>query len=72
MLVLTRIRSRRDYIPYGPFLVMGAVFALFWGAPLVKDYIESHRTVETTHVLPVQRSPAPPLFWKDEDTQLPS
>jgi leader peptidase (prepilin peptidase)/N-methyltransferase len=33
-LVLTRIRSRRDYIPHGPFLALGAMTALFWGEEL--------------------------------------
>jgi len=31
LLVLTRTRSTRDYIPYGPFLVIGGVFTLLWG-----------------------------------------
>ncbi len=30
-LLATRLRSRRDYIPHGPFLAIGAVTALFWG-----------------------------------------
>jgi prepilin signal peptidase PulO-like enzyme (type II secretory pathway) len=30
-LVLTRIRTMKDYIPHGPFLALGAVVALFWG-----------------------------------------
>jgi len=29
VLVITRIRGLRDYIPHGPFLALGAVFALF-------------------------------------------
>jgi leader peptidase (prepilin peptidase) / N-methyltransferase len=29
ILVVTRIRGLRDYIPHGPFLALGAVFALF-------------------------------------------
>jgi leader peptidase (prepilin peptidase)/N-methyltransferase len=69
LLVLTRIRSRRDYIPYGPFLVIGAVFALFWGAPLVKDYIDSHSTAESTHVQPLQGNPTPPPFWEEVSAQ---
>jgi leader peptidase (prepilin peptidase)/N-methyltransferase len=40
LLVLTKIRSRRDYIPYGPFLVLGGVFALFWGQPIMDDYLD--------------------------------
>jgi leader peptidase (prepilin peptidase)/N-methyltransferase len=33
-LVVTRIRSLNDYIPYGPFLVAGGVVTLLWGFPL--------------------------------------
>jgi len=29
ILVVTRVRGLRDYIPHGPFLALGAVFALF-------------------------------------------
>ena len=32
VLVLTRIRGLRDYVPHGPFLALGAVFALFAAA----------------------------------------
>jgi len=31
LLLVTRIRKLRDPIPYGPFLVAGAVVALLWG-----------------------------------------
>lgn len=31
LLLLLRLKSRRDYIPHGPFLALGAVIALFWG-----------------------------------------
>lgn len=30
-LVLTGVRTMKDYIPHGPFLAIGAVVALFWG-----------------------------------------
>lgn len=33
-LVVTRLRSRKDHIPHGPFLALGAVVALFFGAEL--------------------------------------
>jgi prepilin signal peptidase PulO-like enzyme (type II secretory pathway) len=33
-LLISRRRSRRDYIPHGPFLALGAVIGLFWGADL--------------------------------------
>ena len=29
LLVVTRIRGLRDYVPHGPFLALGAVFAMF-------------------------------------------
>ena len=32
MLLLLRIKSRRDYIPYAPFMVLGTAVALFWQA----------------------------------------
>lgn len=38
ILVLTRLRSRRDYIPHGPFLALGAIVALFWGDALWDAY----------------------------------
>jgi prepilin signal peptidase PulO-like enzyme (type II secretory pathway) len=34
LLLATRLRSRRDYIPHGPFLALGAIVALFWGHDL--------------------------------------
>ena len=30
--------SRRDYMPDGPYLAMGAVIALFWGGRLMLQY----------------------------------
>lgn len=38
LLLLTRKRTRRDYIPHGPFLAFGAVVALFWGMDLWDAY----------------------------------
>ncbi len=32
VLVVTRIRGLRDYVPHGPFLALGAMFALYAGA----------------------------------------
>ena len=34
LLVVTRLRGMRDYLPHGPFLALGAVVALFWGEDL--------------------------------------
>jgi leader peptidase (prepilin peptidase)/N-methyltransferase len=33
-LIITGLRSRRDYLPHGPFLALGAVVALFWGSAI--------------------------------------
>ncbi len=34
LLVLLRLRGRRDHIPFGPFLAAGAALAVFFGDPL--------------------------------------
>jgi len=34
ILLITRVRSLRDPIPYGPFLIVGAAVALLWGYPI--------------------------------------
>ncbi len=38
ILLTTRRRGRRDRIPFGPFLALGGVLALFWGEPLYRLY----------------------------------
>jgi leader peptidase (prepilin peptidase)/N-methyltransferase len=53
LLILTRIRSRRDYIPYGPFLVIGGAYALFWGQPLTDRYLTLPED-EVIHTTPSQ------------------
>jgi leader peptidase (prepilin peptidase)/N-methyltransferase len=61
-LVATRIRSRRDFIPYGPFLVIGGAFALFWGQPIVDDYLEQFQRSGTADIsLAPARRPDPYL-----------
>jgi leader peptidase (prepilin peptidase)/N-methyltransferase len=35
-LLATRMRSLRDPIPYGPFLVIGGVVALLWGYRIIE------------------------------------
>jgi leader peptidase (prepilin peptidase)/N-methyltransferase len=37
-LLITRIRGRKDYIPHGPFLALGAVTAMFWGGEIWDAY----------------------------------
>jgi leader peptidase (prepilin peptidase)/N-methyltransferase len=34
LLLITRVRGLRDYIPYGPFLITGAILTLLWGYPI--------------------------------------
>jgi leader peptidase (prepilin peptidase)/N-methyltransferase len=34
LLVVTKVRSMRDYIPYGPFLVIGGWVTLIWGVQI--------------------------------------
>jgi prepilin signal peptidase PulO-like enzyme (type II secretory pathway) len=31
VLLITRVRSLTDYVPYGPFLIAGAAITLLWG-----------------------------------------
>lgn len=38
ILVVTRLRKSSDYIPHGPFLALGAILALFWGAEIWDAY----------------------------------
>jgi len=38
-LVLTGRKARRDRIPFGPFLALGGVTALFWGEALIRWYL---------------------------------
>jgi leader peptidase (prepilin peptidase)/N-methyltransferase len=39
LLLITRIRSLRDPIPYGPFLVIGAIITLLWGYPIAEWFL---------------------------------
>lgn len=38
ILLITRLRSRKDYIPHGPFLALGALIALWWGSNIWDAY----------------------------------
>lgn len=35
LLLVTRIRGRKDYIPFGPWMVMAALVTLWWGDAIV-------------------------------------
>jgi leader peptidase (prepilin peptidase)/N-methyltransferase len=39
VLIATGIRSRRDHVPFGPFLAAGAVLAILFGQPLLDLYL---------------------------------
>lgn len=39
VLVLTRVKGLKSYIPYGPFLVVGGVVALIYGPQIVAWYL---------------------------------
>ncbi|HET8943210.1 MAG TPA: A24 family peptidase [Dehalococcoidia bacterium] len=38
LLLVTGLRGRKDYIPHGPFLSIGAILALWWGANIWDAY----------------------------------
>lgn len=38
LMLVTRLKSRTDYIPHGPFLALGAIIALFWGPAIWHSY----------------------------------
>ncbi|MDQ6910079.1 MAG: A24 family peptidase [Actinomycetota bacterium] len=40
-LVLSRIRSRKDAIPFGPFLAGGAALAVFAGSPIISWWLRT-------------------------------
>ncbi len=40
-LVVFRTKGFRDFIPYGPFLALGSVVALFWGNDILRWYFDS-------------------------------
>ncbi len=41
LLLVTRLRGRRDMIPFGPYLALGALTALLVGEPIVRAYLRS-------------------------------
>ncbi len=62
LLIITRIRSTRDYIPYGPFLVIGCIYALFWGQAAVDDYLESHEETRAAEITLAQANGVEPYL----------
>ncbi|MFQ6102479.1 MAG: prepilin peptidase [Anaerolineae bacterium] len=39
LLLVTHVRGLRDHIPYGPFIVAGAVITLLWGYPIAEWFL---------------------------------
>ena len=40
-LIATKIKSRKDVVPFGPFLAVGAVLTVLWGDPVLRWYTGS-------------------------------
>jgi leader peptidase (prepilin peptidase)/N-methyltransferase len=41
ILLLSKLKSRKDAIPFGPFLALAAMATLFWGKDLLNWIIPS-------------------------------
>jgi leader peptidase (prepilin peptidase) / N-methyltransferase len=39
VLIVTRLKKRKDAIPFGPFLSLGAIIAMLWGSSILKWYL---------------------------------
>jgi len=39
ILILSKIRSREDVVPFGPFIVLGSFITLLWGERIISWYI---------------------------------
>lgn len=39
VLLITRVRTLRDHIPYGPFLIIGAAITLMWGYSIANRFL---------------------------------
>jgi leader peptidase (prepilin peptidase)/N-methyltransferase len=39
LLIATRRKGRKDYVPFGPSLVAGAWIGIVWGAPVFSWYL---------------------------------
>jgi len=39
ILILSKIKSKEDMVPFGPFIVLGSIITLFWGEKILSWYI---------------------------------
>lgn len=39
LLIATKKKSRKDYIPFGPYIALGAMIAMIWGEKILKWYL---------------------------------
>jgi len=39
ILILSKIKSREDVVPFGPFIVLGSFITLFWGEKILSWYL---------------------------------
>jgi prepilin signal peptidase PulO-like enzyme (type II secretory pathway) len=39
VLLVTGVRGLKDHIPYGPFLIIGAMITLLWGYPILEWFL---------------------------------
>lgn len=39
LLILTKKKTRKDYIPFGPYIVIAALVSLFWGHIIINWYL---------------------------------
>jgi len=37
-LIVTRLRTRKDHVPFGPFLAAGTITVVLWGEPILRWY----------------------------------
>ena len=37
-LIVSKIKSRKDVVPFGPFLALGAMLTILWGDPILRWY----------------------------------
>jgi len=38
-LILSKIKSREDTVPFGPFIILGSFITLLWGEKIISLYL---------------------------------